>query len=139
MTAALIIHANPELRELLHLLVEENGLTTRSVSLGHQAIPLLTQSPDRLLILQDLNAHPEVVLTAMLQDPVLARRHTLIVMDEVSGSADPVVLYALDMLKPLHLPFPLNYHKLEQAISRFCSGDHAASMHGRQMISHRYG
>jgi DNA-binding NtrC family response regulator len=139
MAAALIVHANPELRKLLHMLVEEHDLTTHSVSLGHQAIPLLTQLPDRLLILLDLNAHPEVVLIAMLQDPVLARRHTLIVMDEISGAVDPVVSRALEALNPLHLPFPLNYRRLDQAISRFRAGDHAASQHSQNTLSHIYG
>lgn len=120
--ALLLVEDEPEIRETLSALFEEAGYPILDASNGEEALHILRDSQERLIILLD-NFMPvldgEGVLRAILHDRKLRRRHAIILV-----SAMPHLSRRLSLQRLLHslsietITKPFNITDLEQAVER---------------------
>jgi CheY-like chemotaxis protein len=118
----LLVEDEPEIRETLSALFEEAGYPILDASNGEEALHILRDSQERLIILLD-NFMPvldgEGVLRAILHDRKLRRRHAIILV-----SAMPHLSRRLSLQRLLHslsietITKPFNITDLEQAVER---------------------
>jgi len=118
----LLVDDEPEIRETLTALFEESGYPILEASNGEEALKILRDSRERLIILLD-NFMPlvdgEGVLRAILRDRKLRRRHAIILV-----SAMPHLSRRLSLQRLLHslsietISKPFNIIDLEQAVER---------------------
>jgi CheY-like chemotaxis protein len=118
----LLVDDEPEIRETLSALFEEAGYPILDASNGEEALHILRDSRERLIILLD-NYMPvldgEGVLRAILRDRKLRRRHSIILV-----SAMPHLSRRLSLQRLLHslsietITKPFNIIDLEQAVER---------------------
>jgi CheY-like chemotaxis protein len=118
----LLVEDEPEIRETLSALFEEAGYPILDASNGEEALHILRDSRERLIILLD-NFMPvldgEGVLRAILHDRKLRRRHAIILV-----SAMPHLSRRLSLQRLLHslsietITKPFNIADLEQAVER---------------------
>jgi CheY-like chemotaxis protein len=118
----LLVDDEPEIRETLSALFEETGYPILDASNGEEALHILRDSRERLIILLD-NYMPvldgEGVLRAILHDRKLRRRHAIILV-----SAMPHLSRRLSLQRLLHslsietITKPFNITDLEQAVER---------------------
>jgi CheY-like chemotaxis protein len=118
----LLVEDEPEIRETLSALFEEAGYPILDASNGEEALHILRDTRERLIILLD-NFMPvldgEGVLRAILHDRKLRRRHAIILV-----SAMPHLSRRLSLQRLLHslsietITKPFNITDLEQAVER---------------------
>lgn len=118
----LLVDDEPEIRETVSALFEEAGYPILDASNGEEALQILRDSRERLIILLD-NFMPvldgEGVLRAILRDRKQRRRHAIILV-----SAMPHLSRRLSLQRLLHslaietITKPFNITDLEQAVER---------------------
>jgi CheY-like chemotaxis protein len=118
----LLVDDEPGIRETLSALFEEAGYPILDASNGEEALHILRDSRERLIILLD-NFMPvldgEGVLRAILRDRKLRRRHAIILV-----SAMPHLSRRLSLQRLLHslsietISKPFNIIDLEEAVER---------------------
>jgi CheY-like chemotaxis protein len=118
----LIVDDNEGTREVIRILFEDAGYTTIEATNGQEALVLLRESSEPLVVLLDIRM-PEVsgeeVLRTILRDRRLRRRHTFILVSGVPHLSRSLRLQR--MLRALAVEVvtkPFNVAALEQAIAR---------------------
>jgi two-component system sensor histidine kinase/response regulator len=118
----LIVDDNEGTREVIRILFEDAGYTTIEATNGQEALVVLRESSEPLVVLLDIRM-PEVsgeeVLRTILRDRRLRRRHTFILVSGVPHLSRSLRLQR--MLRALAVEVvtkPFNVAALEQAIAR---------------------
>jgi CheY-like chemotaxis protein len=88
MAHVLVVENDKDIREILRVVMEDEGFTVAEEADGGQALSLLKTSPLPLVVLLDLSEavrgqHP--LLGAIEADPSLAQTHRIIVMTALTG------------------------------------------------------
>jgi CheY-like chemotaxis protein len=79
----LIVEHDTDIRETLRFVLEDEGYGVYEAPNGEWALPLLRQSPKRMVVLLDLNSprtDGRELLAAVAQNDALATRHAYIIM-----------------------------------------------------------
>jgi CheY-like chemotaxis protein len=118
----LIVDDNEGTREVIRILFEDAGYTIIEANNGRDALVLLRESPEPLVVLLDVRM-PELtgeeVLRTILRDRQLRRRHTFILLSGAPHLSRSLRLQR--MLRALAIEVvskPFNVAALEQAIAR---------------------
>jgi CheY-like chemotaxis protein len=118
----LIVDDDPEIFETLKVMFEESDYPVRRASNGEEALNILRQSQERVIILLDSYMpvlDGEGVLRAILRDRHMRRRHAIILV-----SAMPHLSRRLSLQRLLHslsietIAKPFNITDLEYAVER---------------------
>jgi sigma-B regulation protein RsbU (phosphoserine phosphatase) len=124
----LIVDDNEAIRESIRLLLEDAGYTILEASNGHDALTVLRESSQPLVVLLDdrmPDLSGEEVLRAVLRDRQLRRRHTFILL-----SAAPHLSRRLRLQRMLQalaievVPKPFDVADLEEAVVRAQTRQH---------------
>jgi CheY-like chemotaxis protein len=127
----LIVDDNEGIRASIRILFEEAGYTIIEATNGNEALVLLRESAEPLVVLLDVRMPEptgEEVLRTILRDRALRRRHTFILLSGVPHLSRSLRLQR--MLRALAVEVvtkPFNIAALEQAIVRAQKRQHGQS------------
>lgn len=122
MSSILLVDDDIEVRDLLHMALEEEGHTVDEAGNGQEALEKLRASSERLVVILDYlmpGMNGLEVLHTIAQDETLAHRHSYIVMS--AGRFFPDDDEALRAISVKALPKPFDLEKVFQKVREVAS------------------